>query len=97
MTKTPSTELHAVQQEPEPANGDGAPLEQQSEPPWVNELRALLHDQTTRLGAIERRLKNLDGSLAVLGNSYKVQAQELQLLRVACPACDADVLITASD
>lgn len=101
MGKTPSTELHAVKQEPEPANGDGTPLEQrktdpEAEPPWVAELRRMLEEQGERIATIEKRLGNLDGSLTVLGNAYKVQAQELQLLRQACPACDADEPITAS-
>lgn len=107
MTKTPSTELHAVK--PEPPNGnDGTPAnrtsdpDKQPEPPWVEELRRLLQDQGKqlddqgeRIAAIEKRLQHLDGSLGVLANSYKVQSQELQLLRQACPSCDAEAIITS--
>lgn len=105
--KTPSTELHAVEQDQKNGDGVRAPdrktdTDTLPEPPWVEELRRLLQQQGKRLEnqgkrieRIERQLKSLDGSLTVLGNSYKVQAKELQLLREACPACDAEEIVTA--
>jgi hypothetical protein len=95
MTKTPSTEVRAVQQ---PANGGSqeAGADTSGEPSWVGELRGMLTDQGERIAKIEKRLQHLDGSLGVLANSYKVQSQELQLLRQACPACDAEAIVHSS-
>jgi hypothetical protein len=95
MTKTPSTEVRAVQQQPANGGSQEAAADTSGEPAWVDELRGMLQDQGERIAKIEKRLQHLDGSFGVLANSYKIQAQELQLLRQACPACDADAIVTS--
>lgn len=72
----------------------GADADPAGPPPWAEELLRLLREhgerldrQGERLGRVEADLRRLTANLTVLGNAYRVQAQELTLIRRNCPQC----------
>lgn len=59
-------------------------------PDWAREILRLLREHGARLDRIESDLRRQSADIRILGNAYRVQAQELTLIRRNCPGCVED-------